>query len=112
MKTDRWPKFAQIGRAHGLPKVYRHFFKVPSFRTIVDTTNTPHYGVRKFLTNLLNPVTQNEYTAKDSFEAVNIIHKIPPELFDQGYRYFSFNVTSLFTNVPLHETINIILERI
>ena len=26
---------------------------------------------------------------KDSFEAVNMIHKIPPERFDQGYRYFS-----------------------
>ena len=26
----------------------------------------------------------------DSFQAVNKIHKIPVELFDQGYRHFSF----------------------
>ena len=104
------PKFAQIGRAHGLPKIDKHFFKVPSFRPIVDTTNTPHYGVGKFLTNLLNPLTQNEYTVRDSFEAVNIIHEIPPELFDQGYQYFSFDVTSLFTSVPWNKTVNIILE--
>ena len=41
-----------------------------------------------------------------------MIHKIPPELFDQGYRHFSFDVTSFFTNVPLNKTINIILKRI
>ena len=41
-----------------------------------------------------------------------MIQKIPAELFDQGYTHFSFDVTSLFTNVPLNKTINIILERI
>ena len=106
------PKFAQIRRADGLPKIHKHFFKVPSFRPIVDATNTPHYGVGTFLTNLLNPLTRNHYTVKDSFEAVNMIYKIPSELFDEGYRYFSFDVTSLFTNVPLNKAINIILEQI
>ena len=78
------PKVAQIDRAHGLPKIHKQLFEVPSFRPIVDTTNTSHYGVRKFLTNLLNPLTQNKYTVKDSFEAANMIHKIQPELFDKG----------------------------
>ena len=41
-----------------------------------------------------------------------MIHKIPPERFHQGYQYFSFDVTSLFTKVPLNKTINIIMERI
>ena len=39
---------------------------------------------------------------------IHLIHKIPPELIDQGYWYFSFDVTSLFTNVPLIVTINIL----
>ena len=34
-------KFAQIGRAHGLPKIHKQLFKVPSFRPVVDKTNTP-----------------------------------------------------------------------
>ena len=72
-------------------------------------TNTPHYRVSKFLANLLNPLTQMEDIVKDPFEAVIMIHKIPPELFDQGYWYFSFDVT-LFTNIPLKKTVNIILE--
>ena len=41
-----------------------------------------------------------------------MIHLILPELFDQGYRYLSFDVTSLFTNVPLNKTVNIILQQI
>ena len=49
---------------------------------------------------------------KDSFEAVDCIHSIPPELFDEGYHYISFDVTSLFTNVPLNRTIKIILKRV
>ena len=82
------PKFVQICTAHELPKIRRRCFKVTSFRPIVDTTNTPHYGVGKFLTNLLNPLTQNEYTVKDSFKAVNMIQKIPRELFDQRYHHY------------------------
>ena len=104
-KKQMRPKFSEIGRAHRLPKIHKQFFKVPSFRLIVDTTNTPHNGVGKFLTNLRNPLTQNDYTVKDSFETVNMIRKIPPELSDEGYRIS-------FTNVPLNKTINIMLERI
>ena len=104
------PKSGQIGRAHGLPKIHKQFNNIPSFRPIVDTTNTPHYNVGKYLANLLNSLTQNDFVVKDSFEAVNKIHNIPSELFNCGYRYYSFDVTSLFTNVPLSKTINIILE--
>ena len=60
----------------------------------------------------MNSLTQNDFVVKDSFEAVNKIHNIPSELFNCGYRYYSFDVTSLFTNVPLSKTINIILERV
>lgn len=64
------------------------------------------------MAKLLNPLTQNEYTITVSAEAVDKIHKILIELFDQGYRYFSFEMTLLFTNVPLGKTINVILERL
>ena len=111
MKEIR-PKAAQVGRAHGLPKIHKKYTDLPSFRPIIDTTNTPHYGVGKFLTRLLNPLTQNVYSIKDSFEAVDRIRSMPTELFDESYRYFFFDVTSLFTNVPLNNTINIILHRI
>ena len=33
-------------------------------------------------------------------------------MFDDGFRFVSFDVKSLFTNIPLTKTINIILQRI
>ena len=111
MKEMR-PKAAQVGRAHGLPKIHKKYTDLPSFGPIIDTTNTPHHGVGKFLTRLLNLLTQNVYSIKDSFKVVNRMRSIPTELFNEGYCYFSFDVTSLFTNVPLNKTINIILHRI
>ena len=43
------PKAAHFGRAHGLPKVHKHYNDLPPFRPIIDTTGTPHYNVGKFL---------------------------------------------------------------
>ena len=106
------PKFAQIAQAHGLPKTHKLFEHLPKFRPIIDTTNTPYYGISKFLSNLLNPLTENQYVVKDSFTAANKIREIQKELFDHGYRFVSFDVESLFTLVPLSKTINIILDRI
>ena len=57
MKAMR-PKFAHIARAHGLPKTHKQYDHLPKFRPITDTTNTPYYGISKFLSNLLNPLTK------------------------------------------------------
>ena len=45
-------KVAQIGRAHGLPKIQKDYQDTPSFCPIVNTTSTPHYGIakKKFIT--------------------------------------------------------------
>ena len=68
--------------------------------------------IGKFLSSLLQPLTHNDYNLKDSFDAVKRIRSIPPELFDNGYQFVSFDVQSLFTNVPVKKTINIILDRV
>ena len=49
-------KFAQIGRAYGLPKIHKDYQHIPPFRTIVYTTSrsTPHFGIGKYLLLLLN----------------------------------------------------------
>ena len=68
--------------------------------------------IGKFLSSLLQPLKHNDYNLKDSFDAVKRIRSIPPELFDNGYQFVSFDVQSLFTNVPVKKTINIILDRV
>ena len=106
------PKNAKAARAHGLPKIHKAFDRLPKFRPIIDTTVITHYSVGKFLSELLQPLTQNEYTLKDTFDAANRIKAISPTLFTEGYEFVSFDVESLFTNVPLQRTLRIIEDRI
>ena len=101
-----------VARAHGLPKIHKKFDLLPKFRPIIDTTGTAYSHVGRFLSTLLQPLTTNDYTLKDSFEAAERINLIPKELLNDGYKLISFDVVSLFTNVPLLFTVNIILDRI
>ena len=108
-----YPDNAKIGRAHGTAKVHKEFDRIPPMRPIVDTIGSTHHGIGKFITRLLNPLTQNAYSLKDSFEtAERIRSNIPDSLYDQGYVLVSFDVKSLFTNVPLKKTIEVILDRV
>ena len=68
--------------------------------------------VGKYLASLLNPLTINEYSVKDSFDAANRIKGISQHLFENGYQHISFDAESLFTNVPIKRTVDIILKRI
>ena len=79
---------------------------------IIDTIDTPYYDVGKFLSSLLNPLTVNEYSLSHSFDVVSNIRNIPKSIFTEGYKFVSFDVELLFTNVPLAKTVNIILDRI
>lgn len=79
----------------------------------MDTIGSTHYGVGKFLTRLLNPLTHNEYVLQDSFQAAERIRsEVTEELFEEGNVLISFDVKSLFTNVPLQKTLDVILKRV
>ena len=66
----------------------------------MSALNTPTYKLAKFLVPILKPLTTNEFTIKDSFH-------FPEEIVDQQHDLFMGNldVDSLFTNIPLEETI-------
>ena len=66
----------------------------------------------KLLASLLKPLTVNEFSVKDSFDAATRINNIPKDLLESNHKFISFDVESLFTNVPISKTINIILKRI
>ena len=68
--------------------------------------------IGQYLSSLLQLLTMNNYTLKDSFDAANKIKSVPSEIFEYGYQFVSFDIESLFTNKPLNKTINIILDQI
>ena len=61
------------------------------------------------MANLLAPLYKSEFTINNTKEFVKYIQK---QKFPDGYMMVSFDVASLFTNVPLEETNKIIFKKI
>ena len=76
-------------------------------RPILASYNTPSYKLAKYLVPLLQPFAENEFTLSNStMFAGDIITQ------DLDSYMVSLDVVSLFTNVPLQATIQIILDKI
>ena len=66
----------------------------------LDPVNTPTYLLAKYLNPILSPLTTNEFTVKNSFDfAEEVVN------YDHNLYMASLDVESLFTNIPLEETI-------
>ena len=91
------------GIIYGLCKVHKAIIDVcPPFRPIVSVIGTPTHKLENFLMPKLSSIKFNEFTVKDSFAfAEEIVHQ------DGKLFMGSLDVDSLFTNIPLKETINI-----
>lgn len=90
-------------KLYGLPKIHKQ--NIP-FRPIVSSINSPAYGLSKFLAKILKNLTTNsKYNVKNSLEFKEKISKIKIET---GEILVSFDVVSLFTNVPIQSCITII----
>ena len=95
------PVDTRPGILHGSCKVHKASVgNCPPFRPILSAFNTPTYKLAKFLVPILKPLTTNEFTVKDSFHFAE-------EIIDQQHDLFtgSLDVDSLFTNIPIEETI-------
>ena len=93
------------GILYGLPKTHKKDVPV---RPVLSTIGSFNYNLAKFLVPIIEPLTTNQYTLKNSFEFVNDIKK--KNLTNKIMA--SFDITSLFTNIPLNETINIIVKQL
>ena len=94
---------------YGLAKVHKIFTDgFPSIRPILSVIGTPTYKLAKFLVPKLKLLTTNEYTIKDSFTFAEELQSC----FDSKLVMVSFDIESLFTNIPLQETINHCVENL
>ena len=78
-------------------------------RPIVLNIGTATYHLSKYLTLLVSPLSESEYTAKNS---KLFVQKLKSDTIPSNYKIVSFDVKSLFTNVPLDQSIRIILNRL
>ena len=80
---------------------------LPSFRPILSAIGTPTCKLARFLVPMLEPLTTNEYTNKDSFSFADELQSLDSKLL-----MASFDIESLFTNIPLQETIDLFVENL
>ena len=93
---------------YGLGKVHKIVTDgLPSFIPILSAIGTQTYKLAKFLVPTLEPLTTNEYTIKDSFKFAKELQS-----FDSKLVMASFDIESLFTNIPLQETIDLCVENL
>ena len=106
--TRSWPgKFYGTAKIHKLP-VNGGINELP-IRPIVSNLNTATYNLAKYLSKLLSPLRQSRNTVKNKKE---FIEELKQEKLSKEHKMLSFDVKSLFTNVPLNRTIDVILKRL
>ena len=103
--SNLYPKGSKPARLYGTPKIHKAFLpgSLPPFRPIVSSIGTYNDNLAQYLGSLLSPHIPSEYSKRDSFMFIEEIKSVIVE-----DRFFiSFDVTSLFSNIPLSEAIDI-----
>ena len=102
--NDLYASGTNPGILYGLPKVHKAM--VP-LRPIFSACKTPTFKLAKYLVPILAPFTENEFTVKNSYQFADDMKNMRLE---SSMTMASFDIESLFTNIPVRETINICIE--
>ena len=103
-----YPSGSGPARIYGTPKMHKFSSSdsVPKLRPIVSSIGTFNYNLARFLCDLLSPLVPNDYSCKDTFSFVSQIKNA-----NLSKKFLvSYDVTSLFNNIPLQETICIAIN--
>ena len=98
---DLVPSGSRPGILYGLPKIHKPNCPV---RPIISAIGSFNHKVARFLVDLLSPLARGEYTIDNTFSFVQELQSLR---FGSDVYMCSFDVVSLFTNVPLDEAISI-----
>ena len=93
------------GIMYGLPKIHK---EGTPMRPILSMSGSFNYSLSQHLVPVLTPLGVNEFCVHDTFSFVNEIS----EFGNDKYVMASFDIKSLFTNVPVDETCKIVLEKL
>ena len=99
------PRGSRLAHLYGLPKTHKAKL---SMRPILSASGTYNYNSAKWLDEKLKPLSCNTNTITDMFAFANELKDLRVNKDDI---LVSYDVTSLFTNVPLLETIDILVEK-
>ena len=100
------PSGSRLPHLCELPKTHKEQL---AMRLILSATDKYNYPLAKWLDEKLKSLSLNQYTVTDTFDfTTDEIHELK---INKGEILVSYDVSSLFTNVPLDETIEILVNR-
>ena len=102
-----YPTSEQIPKFYGLPKIHK---KDTPLKPIVSSIGCISYPAAKFLSSVLNPLKgKTKHSIKNSEDFVKKIEglEIPPPRV-----LVSYDVSALFTSIPIEEAIRVIHKRL
>ena len=94
------------GQLYGLCKVHK---AGNPMRPVISMIGTPEFGLAKYLDNLIKPYIPQEFVINSTF---GFVDKLKEQEVLTSDKMYSFDVCSLFTQVPLEETIYLIADTI
>ena len=101
-----YPTGSRPARLYGLPKMHKTFSGLPPFRPIVSSIGTFNYKLAGHLGNLLKDAIPCDYSSSDTFAFLKDLKCV--DLKDKFT--VSYDVCSLFTNLPLEETLDLAVD--
>ena len=105
-----YPSCSAPARIYSTPKMHKFSSSdsLPKLRPIFLSTGTFNYNLVRFLCDLCSPLVPNDYSCEDTFTFVSRIKNAT-----LSKRFLvSYDVSSLFTSIPLQETIDIAINLI
>ena len=101
-----YPQGTRPGRLYGNAKVHKALVNgIPPFRPIISAIGTSSHKIARFILPILKPHSTNNFTLTDSFKFKN-------EILEQDGKLHmgTMDIESLFTNLPLDETIDLCIQ--
>ena len=94
------------GYIYGNPKTHKNV-NDPPLRQIVSQIGTVTYETAKWLNSIITKYMDRKYMVESTYEFIQIARSI-----NKPKMLASLDVENLFTNVPVEETIEIILDKV
>lgn len=103
---DILPSGSQPGKIYGLCKVHKANYPM---RPVISMLGSAEYKLAKYLDTFIKPNINEDFSVNST---KSFIERLSEFKFSDNDQVVSLDVCSLFTNVPLDETIKLIADRV
>ena len=104
-KSDLYPSHSKPGLLFGPAKIHKALEEGITFNPVISAIGPFTYNPARFCHQLLKPLTNYVCAVKGSFSFAKAVLEFDTSLFTVG-----FDMKSLFTNVILIETLNLVYK--